>query len=289
MHLPFKYDVSLKNYTTYGVGGNAKRLIEVTSVEQLIEVMKEVREERYIVIGKGSNTLFDDAGFDGTVIVNKIQFIEWSETEVKVSGGYSFSMLGSAAARNGFTGLEFAAGIPGSVGGAVFMNAGADRMEVKDVIKSVTFLHPTGQIQELQKEELNFSYRNSSFQEMPGVILSAVFALNKSEEASKTVKKIVDYRIQTQPYRSKSCGCTFKNPVSVSAGKLIDECGLKGFKIGGAMVSDLHANFIVNADGATSENILDVIKYVQIKVYLLKGIHLETEVRYVPFQEGQDC
>lgn len=289
MQIHFKENIPLKNYTTYAVGGNAKRLIEVFTIEELVEVISLVKGERYIVIGKGSNILFDDEGFDGTVIINKIQIIEWKEKEINVSSGYSFSHLGSLASRNSLTGLEFAAGIPGTVGGAIFMNAGADQMETKDVLKSVTFLHPNGKIQEFPREELTFSYRKSCFQEMPGVILSAVFALNASEGASEKVKKIVDYRIKTQPYRSKSCGCTFKNPGVSTAGKLIDDCGLKGFKIGGAMVSDLHANFIVNENNATTQNILDLIKYVQVKVYLQKGVFLETEVMYIPFQEGQDC
>lgn len=286
MSLQFKENVSLKEYSTYGVGGNAKYLIEVDSTPELIEAVSRIGSERYIVIGKGSNILFDDAGFDGTVIVNRVQTIEWNNKNVAVSAGYSFSHLGSLASRKGFTGLEFAAGIPATVGGAIFMNAGADQNETKDSLKSVTFLHPDGKISEFQKEELHFSYRSSSFQKMKGVILSAVFELKESQDATDKVKKIVDYRIKTQPYRSKSCGCTFRNPEKYSAGRVIDECGLKGFKIGGAIVSDLHANFILNVDNATSENILDLIKYVQLRVFIKKGILLETEVRYIPFQEG---
>ena len=287
MHLQFKDNVLLKNYTTYFVGGPAKKLIEVQSVEELKTVLKILNEQddRYIVIGKGSNLLFDDQGYDGTVIVNKINRIKWNETQVDVSSGYSFSLLGSQSARKGFSGLEFAAGIPGSVGGAIFMNAGAGQMETKDPLLKVTFLNEDGKLEDYNRKNLKFSYRKSPFQEMKGVIISALFDLKKYENPLKKVKSIIKQRIETQPYQSKSCGCIFQNLEYISAGRLIDDCGLKGLKIGGARVSDRHANFIVNDDNATCENILDLIKYIQTKVYISRNILLETEVRYIPYQE----
>lgn len=283
--LQFKNNISLKEYTTYDVGGPAKRLVEVATLEELSELLQSLEGERFIVIGKGSNLLFDDRGFDGTVIVNKIRFIEWNQNVVNVGAGYSFALLGSQTVRSGLQGLEFAACIPGTVGGAVYMNASANKMRTEDVLSSVTFLHLNGRLEEFQRKDLVFDYRYSPFQKMPGAIVSAKFSLTPQESAREKQHEMIEYRKKTQPLTQKSCGCVFKNPDGDAAGRMIEECGLKGLNVGGATISELHANFIVNQGGATSENILDLIRYIQIKVEHRLGKKLEAEVIYVPYEE----
>ena len=192
-------------------------------------------------------------------------------------------LLGSQTARQGWAGLEFASGIPGSVGGAVYMNAGANGCETCETLLSVDYVTPEGTLLCLTKEELVFSYRHSSFQKMKGAIAGATFKVVRSQEARQKQLSIIDYRKKTQPYDAKSAGCVFRNPECAHAGALIDQCGLKGKTIGGAQVSTLHANFLINAGGATSADILKLIQYVQQDVKEKKGIDLEHEVRCVPY------
>lgn len=286
--LCYQYNVSLKEYCTWGIGGPAKELALAKSKEELVSFIQQAKEsrKRYIVIGKGSNCLFDDRGFNGLVIINKINDIKWRENSVYVGAGYSFSLLGIQASRKKFTGLEFASGIPGSVGGAIYMNAGASGSEVKDVLLEVEFLHDEGRVELLKKESLAFSYRKSSFQEMKGAIISALFALTCSEEAKEKQEKLLAYRMETQPYKDKSCGCVFRNPEGDSAGRLIDSIGLKGLSFGGAKVSETHANFIVNHSDASAKEMLDLIAHVQMRVKDEVGIVLEPEVKYIPFDDN---
>lgn len=285
---PFQYNVSLKEYSTYAIGGPAKELVIAESKEELKELIASARHRRYVVIGKGSNILFDDRGFDGLVIVNKIQGIEWGEKRVVVGSGYSFSLLGIQASRKGYTGLEFASGIPGSVGGAVYMNAGAGGAETKDVLEEVEFVHEDGSSKQYTREELAFSYRKSPFQEMRGVIVSGTFRLVSAPDAKEKQEKLLSYRMGTQPYKERSCGCVFRNPEGHFAGQIIDSLGLKGLLQGGAMVSPQHANFIVNHNNAKAEDILDLIKYIQIKAYHHTGLLLEPEVKYIPFDDHKE-
>ena len=279
-----KENISLQDYCTYGIGGPADYFAKVTTQDEMIEVVRQLKLEKipYIIIGKGSNVLFDDKGYRGAVIINKLQSIEFNGNEVTAGAGTSFALLGSKVAAQGFGGLEFAAGIPGSVGGAVFMNAGAGGGETKDTIKSVTFLNEQGEIEELSNDALEFSYRTSVFQRRSCVILSASFDVQPSESAKQDVKELVTYRLETQPYKAKTCGCVFRNPEGKSAAQLIDKIGLKGFSVGGARVSPTHANFLENHDGASSQDILDLMRYVQMKVQFKTGIALESEVRYIP-------
>lgn len=237
----------------------------------------------YLIIGKGSNCLFDDKGFDGLVILNKISFCHYEEEIVSVGAGYSFSLLGSQTARKGFSGLEFASGIPATVGGAIFMNAGANGSETCNSLLDVSFVNERGELEVLTKESLVFSYRYSSFQEKKGAIVSARFKLTPSSEARPKQLNIIEYRTKTQPYGDKSAGCLFRNPQGFSAGALIQECGLKGIRVGGAEVSTLHANFIINKEGATAEDIRKLADLVQRTVKEKKGIDLHMEVRQISF------
>lgn len=276
----------LKDVTTFGIGGPAAQYIEVQDIATLQETLRYCKENAlpYYVLGKGSNVLFDDKGFQGVVIANRIPFCEKpAENTWHVGAGYSFSLIGSQTARQGFAGLEFASGIPGSVGGAVYMNAGANGNETCETLVSVDYVTPDGELLCIPKNELEFSYRFSSFQKMKGVIAGASFELTPSTDARQKQLGIIDYRKKTQPYDAKSAGCVFRNPDCHHAGALIEQSGLKGTTLGGAQVSNLHANFLINTGTATSQDILHLIKYVQKVVKENQGVDLEHEVRCVPF------
>ncbi len=283
---PFQASRPLKEVTTFGIGGPARLFVEVNSIEELQDVLRFCHTESlpYFILGKGSNILFHDQGFDGLVIHNKISYLNIQGCEVDVGAGYSFAMLGFKTAKQGLSGLEFASGIPASVGGAIYMNAGAGGHETKDFLLEVTFVDAQGNITVFSKQNLDFSYRYSSFQKKKGAIVSAKFCLDPSEEARKKQLSIVEYRTKTQPYGELSAGCVFKNPLNASAGALIEQTGLKGLCVGDAEVSVKHANFIVNRKDARAEDVLLLAKQVQQRVKEKTGIELEMEVRCIPYQ-----
>jgi UDP-N-acetylmuramate dehydrogenase len=284
MTQPFEVDKPLSQLSTFGIGGPARFFSEVQKIDELQELLKYCHAQKlpFFVVGKGSNCLFDDRGFDGLVILNKIAFCQFEWPLIHVGAGYSFSLLGTQSARKGWAGLEFASGIPGSVGGAIYMNAGASGAEVSETLLEVTFVNEMGECEVLKRDQIAFSYRFSAFQQRKGVIASAKFLLRPSEEARKKQLGIIDYRTKTQPYSDKSAGCVFRNPESHSAGALIQQCGLKGKRIGGAEVSGLHANFIVNKGGATAKDVLELAEEVKKTVKEKTGVDLEMEIRYVP-------
>ncbi|MBA3723144.1 MAG: UDP-N-acetylmuramate dehydrogenase [Parachlamydiaceae bacterium] len=289
MKLPadFQKDQSLSKYTTFGIGGKAKYFIEINKIDDMKNVIAFCHSENipYFIIGKGSNCLFDDRGFDGLVVANRIDFLERPEECVFYAGaGYSFSLLGSQSARQGWSGLEFASGIPASVGGAVFMNAGANGRETCESLESVDFVTNEGKLVRLMRSEIEFSYRHSSFHQRQGAIVAASFRLTPSDTAREKQLGIIDYRIKTQPYKDKSAGCVFRNPGNgIAAGALIDQSGLKGKSIGGAQVSLMHANFLVNTGTATAHDILTLIDVIKKEVKAKTGYDLENEVRCVPY------
>ncbi len=273
----------LSEFSTFGIGGPIEHLVEVTTVHEMEEALlfAQTKSLPFLVLGKGSNCLFSDRGFEGLVIINKISFCEWHPTFVKVGAGYSFALLGVQSARKGFSGLEFASGIPATVGGAVFMNAGANGQETALALESVHYMHPDGREQTWARSELQYGYRTSPFQTLQGVILAATFRLEPWLGARKKQLEIVDYRLKTQPYKEKSAGCIFRNPgQGKSAGALIEQCGLKGALVGGAKVSEMHANFIVNVGDAQAKDVLELIDKIQKTVLEQTGIHLEPEVRF---------
>ncbi len=281
---PCEHDKPLTSYSTFGIGGPARYFSEVHTAEQMQSLIEHCLSHRlrYIVIGKGSNCLFADEGFDGLVILNKIAFCHFEWPSVHVGAGYSFSLLGVQTARNGWSGLEFASGIPGSVGGAVYMNAGANGMETKNALVEVSFLDETNTLHVFTRDQIDFDYRFSSFQQKPCAILSARFLLTSSQDARKKQLQIVDYRTHTQPYGEASAGCVFRNPPEHSAGALIQQCGLKGFGIGGAEVSVLHGNFIINKNNAKASDVLMLASHIQKVVEQQTGIALDMEIRYIP-------
>jgi UDP-N-acetylmuramate dehydrogenase len=283
--IQFQSGKLLSELSTFGIGGPARSFIEINEVEELCAVITLAYQQKlpYIVIGKGSNCLFDDKGFDGLVILNKISFMRHEEAEVYVGAGYSFSLLGTQTARKGYSGLEFASGIPATVGGAIYMNAGANGAETADVLIGVEYVSEEGDLLFLKREEIEFSYRTSSFQKKKGAIAAGKFCLKFADDARQKQLAIIAYRTQTQPYGDKSVGCVFRNPVNISAGTLIEQCGLKGKRIGGAEVSLVHANFIVNKDRATAKDVLELAEFVRNTVKEKTTVELEMEVRAIPY------
>lgn len=276
----------LSSLSTLGIGGPANLYTEVRQVEEMQSILSYCKKNHlnFLILGKGSNCLFDDRGFNGCVIHNKIDFLENLNGLFKVGAGYSFSRLGTQTAKLSYGGLEFAAGIPASVGGAVFMNAGANGAETKDHLYSVDFVDENGILTTYRKDDILFSYRYSIFQDKKGAIVSASFLLKETEEARSKQIAIINTRQKTQPYGDKSAGCVFRNPEDQPAGKLIDECGLKGFSIGNASVSSLHANFLINQSEATAADFKELIAKVKQTVKEKTGTALECEVRMVPYE-----
>lgn len=282
----FQKNKLLKEVSTFAIGGPARLFTEVRSPEEMARALKYCHKQNlpFFILGKGSNCLFDDRGFDGVVIQSKISYLNQEQGEIEAGSGYSFSLLGVKSARAGFSGLEFASGIPATVGGAVFMNAGANGHETKDFLVEVGFVTEEGELVTYKKEELEFAYRYSSFQKKRGAIVFARFELTPSSTSREMQLKIIEYRTKTQPYHDPSIGCIFRNPKGGSAGALIEESGLKGVQIGEAMISDKHANFIVNKGNAKAEDVRALVSLVKATVSDKAGVSLEEEMRCVPYQ-----
>lgn len=273
---------TLAEFTTFGVGGPVAFTFIAHTIEDIQFAFSWAKHNSLpvFVIGKGSNSLFSDGLHEALALICRVDYCKIQESQVCVGSGYNFSLLGVQTARRNLSGLEFASGIPATVGGAVYMNAGANGQETKDCLKEVVYCFQSGEIGVFKKEELQFSYRKSSFQKMDGCILEATFNLTKNQGARPKQLEILDYRLRTQPYKDKSAGCAFKNPGNgLSAGALIERCGLKGFSIGGAKVSELHANFIVNAKSASATDIQCLIEEIRIRVQKETGVDLEPEIR----------
>lgn len=285
MFLHYEKDKWLAPYSTFGIGGPARLFCTVTTAEEMQQALIDCREQKipFLVMGKGSNCLFDDRGFNGCVILNKISFVHFDYPTVRVGAGYSFSLLGVQTARSGWRGLEFASGIPGSVGGAVYMNAGANGSETEQCLSEVHFVDEMGALTIYPRQQLAFGYRSSCFQQKRGAIVAATFTLDSFADARSKQLSIISYRTRTQPYGEKSAGCVFRNPTGASAGALIEQSGLKGMRIGGAEVSTLHANFIVNKEQAKAEEVLALAAHVREVVKDKTGCDLELEIRLIPY------
>lgn len=284
--LPLQTNRFLSEFSTFSIGGPIRYFLEISSEEEMQQAFLFCRKERlpFLILGKGSNCLFPDEGFAGLALLNKINFCRWKESSVQVGAGYSFSLLGVQSAKRGFSELAFAAGIPASVGGAIFMNAGASGRETAEALCSVRYLSFCGEEREYRRDELSFQYRTSPFQTMQGTILSATFAFSAPAEEGEARKKqlqLLEKRMCEQPLKEKSAGCIFRNPKEGAAGALIDRCALKGVSVGGAKVSEMHANFIVNTGEATAHDVRQLIQLIQKRVYEKTGICLEPEIRIV--------
>lgn len=280
-------DISLSTLTTYKTGGIAKLVVYPNNINNLKQMLKLIHKYniKYFILGKGSNTLFSDKEFNGVIIkLDKLNNFKIKQTEIYVESGMILSKLVQASVKNELTGLEFAIGIPGTIGGAIYMNAGAYGNNMSNIVKSVIVLNEKFQIKELPLEKLKFDYRYSIFQDNKNLIcVAANIKLehgNHDEIASK-IKENLLKRKNSQPLEYPSAGSVFRNPEGNYAGKIIEELGLKGKIIGGAEISTKHANFIINKNNASSSDILNLIKLVQKEVKDKYKIDLKLEQQLV--------
>jgi UDP-N-acetylmuramate dehydrogenase len=283
-----KRNEPLSQHTTMKIGGPADLFIEPSSLENIQKVMTFIKERQlpWRAIGRGSNLLVSDKGIEGVVIRlgSGLSHLSINESSITVGGGHSLVSLSTLISKKGLSGLEFASGIPGSVGGAVYMNAGAHGSDINKILTKAHVLFEDGSIEWLSNNEMEFTYRTSVLQKKrPGVVLEAEFKLTKGDRTAivSQMQKNKDYRKETQPWNFPCAGSIFRNPLPNYAGKLIEEAGLKGFQIGGAKISEMHGNFIVNAGNATAKDVLDLIQYIKDKILQLYGIKMETEVEII--------
>ena len=284
--ITFTENESLKKHNTFKTGGAADRFILINNVEELKKVLSFLKENnlKYFILGKGSNLLFDDEGYRGVIIsMDNIKGLSVDGEYITAFSGETLTKTANFALSNSLSGMEFAHGIPGSVGGGVYMNAGAYDGCISDILVSSTYMDEKGNIFEITNEDHEFSYRHSFFSDKNHIILSSKFKL-KPHNADLIKEKMDDLkqrRISKQPLEFPSAGSTFKRPEGYFAGALIEQSGLRGKKIGGAMVSEKHCGFIINYDNATTNDVLQLIDYVKKTVYEKFGVNLECEVKYI--------
>lgn len=286
--MTYEREAPLARYTSFRIGGPAKRMAFPKDGSQMVLLIAFARScgARPLVVGNGTNLLFPDAGVD-RLVVNTREYAEVSidaQGRVVAESGASLARTAVFAQQRGLTGLEFAHGIPGSVGGAVCMNAGAYGGEMQQVVESASVLFPDEGVKRLRGEELRFSYRHSLLADRPdAVVLSAVFALaaGEPEEIRSKMDELMTRRKTSQPLEYPSAGSTFKRPEGYFAAALIDECGLKGLTVGGAQVSEKHAGFVINRGGATCADVTALMAEIQRRVWKEKGVRLEPEVKVI--------
>lgn len=277
----------MKYHTTWKIGGPADLFIIPNNVRQLQTVVHILNEHHipWMVVGRGSNLLVRDGGIRGAVIQLGEAFEEMEVTghKVRVGAAYPMIRLVVQVGRMGLAGLEFAGGIPGSVGGAVYMNAGAHGSDISRVLKEATILWEDGRLEKISNEGMHFSYRTSILQERHGVVLEALFQLKEGDRAelAKRMAEFKERRMKTQPLTEPCAGSVFRNPPGTHSGRLIEACGLKGRRFGGAKISEKHANFIINTGEATAKDVLGLIELAKSEVYERFGIMLKTEVLVV--------
>lgn len=273
----------MSRHTSFKVGGNAAFLVTPETEQQVVALKKALRDINHIVIGKGSNLLFPDEGYDGVVVELGSLFsdIKVCGNEIIAQSGALLSKIANIAAEHGLGGFEFASGIPGSLGGAVAMNAGAYGGEMKDVVVSSRCVGESGNV--LIVEDHDFSYRHSIFSDTNLVVLETVIKLQPRDvgEIRAEMLELNRRRKEKQPLEYPSAGSTFKRPEGYFAGKLIQDAGLMGYRVGGAMVSEKHAGFVINYDNATTNDILDLMDHIKSEVYMRFGVELEPEVKII--------
>ncbi len=276
----------LAKHTSFRIGGPAELMVFPRKTEELRQILLAAKEfgVRPRVLGSGTNVLAPDGGLRGLVIVTRDTFMGLeltAPTRISAMSGMSMAQTAMFAARNGLSGLEFAHGIPGSVGGGVYMNAGAYGGEIKDVTLRTEFMYFDGESDWIHGEHQEFSYRNSAFQKKEGIILRTEFSLIPGEETEirSRIRELNEKRRASQPLELPSAGSTFKRPKTGYAAALIEQAGLKGLRVGGAAVSEKHAGFIVNLGGATAKDVLELVQLVKLRVLEYSGVALEPEVR----------
>lgn len=283
----FLREEPMKKHITFRVGGSAACFLTPSTKEQIREILHICQEEKtpYFILGNGSNLLVSDQGFDGVVlqVYKNMNQVTVEGEHLRVQAGALLSATARKALEAGLTGMEFAAGIPGTMGGAAVMNAGAYGGEMKDILESVTVLTPEGEQKELKNEELQLGYRTSVVKEKGYIVLEAVLSLKKGDpEAIKSrMDELKEQRVTKQPLEYPSAGSTFKRPEGYFAGKLIQDAGLRGYQVGGAQVSEKHCGFVINKENATAKDVVDLIHDVQRIVYEKFQVQLETEVKFL--------
>ncbi len=275
----------MKSHTTFRVGGPAAYFVTPQTAEEVAEVIEACTQENvpYYIVGNGSNLLVSDKGYEGVIIqiYKQMNQVEIEGTQIHAQAGVLLSMIAKRALDAGLTGFEFAAGIPGTLGGACVMNAGAYGGEMKDVLQSVTVLTDKGEVKVLAKEKLELGYRTSVIAKKGYIVLEAVIGLQKGEKEKiqAVMDELKEKRVTKQPLEYPSAGSTFKRPEGYFAGKLIQDAGLRGFQVGGAQVSEKHCGFVINKDQATAADVMNLMNQVSDKVYETFGVRLEPEVK----------
>ena len=282
-----KYNIPMKNYTSFKIGGPAEYFVQIKNAEELQEALKihQQTKEPLTIIGNGSNLLVNDNGIQGIVLQINIKKLEIQEEKdnikVIVGSGNKLGELAQKLAQKEIAGFEFASGIPGTIGGAIRMNAGAHGSEMKDIVKTITYMDRNGKINKIENEQAEFEYRKSLFSHKDYIIIETEIQLEKgnTDEIKEKMAEYANFRKEKQPIEYPSAGSTFKRGDNFITAKLIDEAGLKGYSIGGAKISEKHAGFIINTGGATAQNVLDLAKYVTDKVYEKFGKKIEFEIK----------
>lgn len=281
-----KENEPLSNYSYTETGGLADVLIFPSSTDELIELMQWIKNEDcpLTILGNASNLIVKDGGIRGiTIITTSITDVSSDGNRITAGAGAAIIDVSQEALKQKLTGLEFACGIPGSIGGAVYMNAGAYGGEVKDCIESVTVLTREGEVHTYSNEEMDFSYRHSYLMEQDDIVLSVTFKLEEGDETviKDKMDELTQLRTSKQPLEYPSCGSVFKRPEGYFTGKLIQDAGLQGLIHGGAQVSEKHAGFIVNINNATATDYQELIKHIQDEIYRIYKVRLEREVRII--------
>ena len=283
-----RFDEPLSRHTYFGIGGSAAAYFEVNTTDELAYVaqLKKRWNVPVAMIGRGSNLLVSDVGYTGIVVrlVGEFNRLEFNQNRVEVGAGVSLPRLSKMAAVRGLSGVEFSLGIPGSVGGALIMNAGAWGSSFGDLVERVQALTDEGEFVNLSRDDAQFSYRHSGLKTY-FCVTGATLTLTPgdTEEVENLMQDLYKQKTTNQPFAEENAGCMFKNPPGHSAGKLIDECGLKGHRIGGAEVSKIHGNFILNLDDATAHDVLSLVRHIQDHVKRERGVDLEMEVQLLGF------
>ncbi|HHW69048.1 MAG TPA: UDP-N-acetylmuramate dehydrogenase [Tenericutes bacterium] len=281
------YNETMKKHTTYKIGGEVACLIYPSDIQELTRLIKYIKENniKYKVIGNGSNLIFTDEFYDGIIIkLNEFNNLDINDTIITVGAGYSIMKLAHKVANYGLTGLEFAAGIPGTVGGAVYMNAGAYNTDMGYIVSEILVLTPDLEVKKMYNKDLAYHYRDSFLQKNPGYIcLEATIVLKKGKP--EAIKEVMEDRKQrrllTQPLEYPSAGSVFRNPINDYAGRLIEEIGYKGKSIGGAKVSEKHANFIINTGNASFNDVKSLINEIKKEILEKYNIEIKIEQEFV--------
>ncbi|MBU5481203.1 UDP-N-acetylmuramate dehydrogenase [Blautia sp. MSJ-19] len=287
------FEEPMKRHTTFRIGGPAEVFVMPRSVEDVAKTLMICKEENipYFILGNGSNLLVSDRGYRGVILQmdRNIGTVAVDGTEIRASAGALLSTIAVAARRASLTGFEFAGGIPGTLGGAVVMNAGAYGGEMKDVLKEVTVMDQDGKIRVIPAEKLEMGYRTSIVKSAGYIVLEAVISLKEGdiEEIKALTRKLSEQRSEKQPLEYPSAGSTFKRPEGYFAGKLIMDSGLRGYRVGGAQVSEKHCGFVINAGDATAEDVCNLMKHVRETVYAKFGVTLEPEVKFLGEFDGR--